>query len=61
MTNETAVISSLAERVLADKRPIDVDEARALVDLPASELPALLNLAHEVRRNGGATASSSSR
>ncbi len=50
MTNETAVIPSLAERVLADKRPIDVDEARALVDLPASELPALLNLAHEVRR-----------
>ena len=48
MTN--GLLDELRERVLADGRPIAPAEARALVDLPAAELPALLALAHEVRR-----------
>jgi biotin synthase len=46
----TSVLRELESSVLETKRPITIDEARALVDLPASELPALLALAHEVRR-----------
>jgi biotin synthase len=43
-------LEALRARVLADGAPIAREEARALVDLPAAELPALLELAHEVRR-----------
>jgi biotin synthase len=45
-----SVLAELEPRVLAEPRPITPEEARALVELPASELPALLALAHEVRR-----------
>lgn len=45
-----SVLMELGEELLAEKRSIDLDEARELVELPASELPALLGLAHEVRR-----------
>jgi biotin synthase len=45
-----SVLAELEPRVLAELRPITPEEARALVELPASELPALLALAHEVRR-----------
>jgi biotin synthase len=46
----THVLRDLEASVLDAKRPITVAEARALVELPASELPGLLALAHEVRR-----------
>jgi biotin synthase len=46
----SALLEELRERTLADGRPIAQEQARALVDLPAAELPALLALAHEVRR-----------
>jgi biotin synthase len=46
----SALLEDLRGRALADGRPIAPQEARALVDLPAAELPALLALAHEVRR-----------
>ena len=45
-----AILDELEGSLLAEKRSIEPDEARALVDLPATELPRLLNLAHEVRR-----------
>jgi biotin synthase len=44
------ILADLERGLLDEMRSIDLDEARALVELPASELPALLNLAHEVRR-----------
>jgi biotin synthase len=44
------ILSELEATVLEAKRPITMDEARELVELPAAELPALLSLAHEVRR-----------
>ena len=46
----SALLEELRERTLADGRPIAREQARALVELPAAELPALLALAHEVRR-----------
>jgi biotin synthase len=46
----SALLEDLRGRALADGLPIAPQEARALVDLPAAELPALLALAHEVRR-----------
>jgi len=45
-----SILDSLERSVLDEKRPIDLDEARALVELPEVELPRLLALAHEVRR-----------
>ena len=44
------ILDDLEGSLLAEKRSIDPDEARRLVDLPPAELPRLLNLAHEVRR-----------
>ncbi len=46
----THVLRELEASVLESKRPITMDEARALVELPVAELPTLLALAHEVRR-----------
>ena len=46
----TTLLDDLERSLLAEKRSIEMDEARALVDLPATELPRLLALAHEVRR-----------
>jgi len=45
-----AILDDLEGSLLAEKRSIEPEEARQLVDLPATELPRLLNLAHEVRR-----------
>lgn len=50
MTTTLGILDRLADRVLEENAPITIDEARQLVDLPAAQLPALLNLAHEVRR-----------
>ncbi len=50
MTTTERILDTLADRVLAENSPITMEEARQLVDLPSTELPALLNLAHEVRR-----------
>ena len=50
MTTTERILDTLATRVLAENSPITMEEARQLVDLPSTELPALLNLAHEVRR-----------
>jgi len=44
------ILDELEPTLLDEKRSIDIDEARGLVDLPAAELPRLLGLAHEVRR-----------
>ena len=44
------ILDELERTLLDEKRSIDMDEARGLVDLPAAELPRLLGLAHEVRR-----------
>jgi biotin synthase len=44
------ILTELEGTVLDQKRPITIEEARELVELPAAELPALLSLAHEVRR-----------
>ena len=46
----TSILDVLERSLLEEKRSIEVDEARRLVDLPAAELPRLLGLAHEVRR-----------
>ncbi len=46
-----SIVADLSEELLSRKRSIEPDEARELVRLPAEELPALLSLAHEVRRH----------
>ena len=46
----TNLLDELAARVLDEPAPIGIEDARALVELPAAELPRLLLLAHEVRR-----------
>jgi biotin synthase len=46
----SAVLRDLEAEVVTRKRPITREEAMALVELPGAELPALLALAHEVRR-----------
>jgi biotin synthase len=50
VTTTARILDTLSERVLAENSPITMEEARQLVELPSTELPALLNLAHEVRR-----------
>lgn len=45
-----SVLDRLEGSLLREKRSIEVEEARALVELPAAELPRLLALAHAVRR-----------
>lgn len=44
------IVERLGEDLLEEQRSIELEEARELVELPAAELPALLSLAHEVRR-----------
>ena len=46
----TTIMDRLEGSLLEEKRSIEMDEARELVELPAAELPRLLALAHEVRR-----------
>ena len=45
-----SILDRLETSLLEEKRSIEMDEARDLVDLPATDLPRLLALAHEVRR-----------
>ncbi len=44
------IVERLADDLLDARRSIELEEARQLVEVPTAELPALLSLAHEVRR-----------